>query len=113
MASRVALALLACWVWHWSRAPGSSQSPEGLAFARVARPGRNTKSIRPRRRSASLLADVEEEEQQTRSQPKRRPVKSVKKSLRVPLKGGCCKYRVQRHWRWQQMLEEPHGPKRS
>eukprot|EP00439_Symbiodinium_sp_Y106_P031978 s5731_g3.t2 len=109
MASRVALALLACWAWHWSRGPCSSQSPEGLAFARVARPGRNTKSIRPRRRSASLLADLEEEEQQTRTQPKRRPVKSVKKSLRVPLKGGCCKYRVQRHWRWQQMLEEPLG----
>ncbi|OLP97471.1 hypothetical protein AK812_SmicGene20201 [Symbiodinium microadriaticum] len=108
MASRVALALLACWVWHCSRGPCSSRSPEGQAFARVARPGRNTKSIRPRRRTASLLADVEEE-QETRSQPKRRPAKSVKKSLRVPLKGGCCKYRVQRHWRWQQMLDEPLG----
>eukprot|EP00435_Cladocopium_sp_Y103_P012861 s2477_g3.t1 len=31
------------------------------------------------------------------------------KSLRLPADKGCCSFRVKRHWRWRQMIEEPLG----
>eukprot|EP00434_Breviolum_minutum_P015692 symbB.v1.2.013825.t1/scaffold990.1/size146246/7 len=71
---------------------------------RVRMPRRPKSNPRARNRGASLLTVDEAPERRSWRQ------KTPGKSLRVPADDtGCCEFRVKRHWRWQQMIEQPLG----
>lgn len=78
----------------------------GLDFAkRVGMPRRPKSNPRARDRAASLLQVDSPESIPTTRSWNRAPAKS----LRLPADKGCCSFRVKRHWRWRQMIEEPLG----